>query len=215
MMNTAQNCGIGVFYGLGGFGAGHTGIVYVDASGQKKMLHLCSHHKLKSEVFDDDYLEFCIKTSEEVGKQLLAIIIVLAEFLPEIPYGVGVASAAGSFVSGRYIKPDLNDGLTCATFVTTLFSDYKFPLVQVDTWECSSEGEEWGRLVLKNLQAKKVDEQHIERVLNNLNGVRVRPDEVAGAASMTPDVPIEYETAKIAARNIVEKYAEYAAAKNA
>ncbi|MEQ8455545.1 MAG: hypothetical protein RLO52_19540 [Sandaracinaceae bacterium] len=120
---------------------------------------------------------------------------------PELPYGFG----NGSFdrVNGTYVQAGAPRGLTCATFVLALFAAYEIDVVDLEEWPPRREDAEWQRSILCTLKAQfpgasdRAYFAHIEADIGNC--VRVRPEEVAGAASRDT-FPADFATAEALGR---------------
>lgn len=185
----------------GAFG-NHIGIAFHSAKEGVKLLHLASHINLRTDDFSEElpkkWVSSVVDLPASVSIQMVAIVRSLAKRLPHINYGINVIAAAGSFDStGRYKAPKGSDGLTCATFVSTIFHDFRLPLIQEETWLPSPENAQWGIMVYEWLRDKcNADEAHLEAVRQNINGLRVRPDEVAAAADIPfSQRPVNFEIA--------------------
>jgi len=185
----------------GAFGS-HVGIVFHSAQEGVRLLHLASHLRLLSDDFSSPsssaYVAAVVKIPPVASKTMVAIVRSVAKRQPRIEYGINVKSALGSFdSSGRYKAPKGSDGLTCATFVSTIFHDCRIPLIQLETWEPQPENELWGRQVCQFLREQRVDEEHVKAVEKNISGLRVRPEEVAAAAHCPVSAkPLDYTAAK-------------------
>lgn len=186
----------------GAFGS-HVGIAFHSVKEGLRLLHLARHQCLMDDDFsrqdiNSRYVAAVVDIPPAASKQMVSIIRSVAKRQPRINYGINAKAAVGSFDnSGRYKPPKGSDGLTCATFVSTVFSDYKVPLIDLDTWEPNQENELWGRKVCAFLKQCKVDESHLKAVESNISGLRVRPEEVAAAADAPASFkPVAYSVAK-------------------
>ncbi len=182
-------------------GGGHIGIGFHSAKEGPKLLHLCAHLQLQTDDFPPStpacWIATTVELPEVASKQLVAIVRAISTRLPEINYGINFLAAPGSFnENGRYKPPKGSDGLTCATFVSTIFRDLRFPLVTETTWQPHQKNIAWGENVYNWLAANKVDPDHLKAVKGSIKGLRIRPDEVAAAADMPlTDRPITFEIA--------------------
>jgi hypothetical protein len=190
---------VAVTYGT--FGS-HIGIGFHSAKEGAKLLHLASHIKLITEDFPPVlpacWIGIVVSLPASASKQLVAIIRCVSKRLPHINYGINFLAARGSFdSSGRYKAPKGSDGLTCATFVSTIFSDFRLPLIQESTWQPNPENAAWGAAICDWLRDRcKADPDHVEAVRRNINGLRVRPEEVAVAAETPfPSRPVDFVVA--------------------
>jgi hypothetical protein len=183
----------------GAFGS-HLGIAFHSAKDGVQVLHLRTHLQLFSETFDASRLCWVASPLDlppKASAQVVSIIRGLAKRRPHIPYGLNFLKSNGSFdPNGHYKAPKGSNGLTCATFVSTLFSDLRAPLIQPATWQPSDENRAWAEDVCKFLETHGVPEDHVAAVRGNVDGLRVRPEEVAVAAVVAgADLPIDFTRA--------------------
>ena len=183
----------------GRFGS-HTGVVFHTAKDGLQIVHLKFHKMLTPEPFPPlthCWIACVVTIPEPASKQLVAFVRAVAKRLPQINFGINFLAAKGSFDnSGRYSPPRGSDGLTCATFVTELFRWASLPLITEETWQPRHENIDWGEAVCKELERVGADAHHTASVRRNINGLRVRPEEVAAAANMEYVArPVDYQTA--------------------
>ena len=99
----------------------------------------------------------------------------------KIPYGFQLPSeclnSQGEWNLGRVGK-----GLTCATFVLAVFQAQRLDIAQLDDWQPRASDLAWKRKVIEALRAR-APEQASYLEANDLECVRYRPEEVAGAAA--------------------------------
>lgn len=194
----------------GTFGT-HIGLVFTDAQKITKVLHLAWHKKLR---VDDYPMSGCwIATIPNIppttAKAFVGVLRKIAKrqphMQPHLRYGINVLAAVGSFsVDGDYKAPKGSDGLTCATFVSELFRALGVPLVVESTWP-NGVNVDWGKAVCSQLAKEGADADHVQAVQANVNGMRIRPEEL-GAAADTPYVnwPIRHEDAAKGAPAVVD-----------
>lgn len=192
----------------GRFGS-HIGIVFHSAKDGQQLLHLRFHKDLATDPFPGSpkqcWIAGVVNLPVPASKQLVGIVRKFAKRLPEIPFGINVLGGVGSFTPDGSYKPKPNsDGLTCATFVTNIFHAAALHLIQEKTWESDEGNIRWGNDVCAALEVHKAEPEHIAAVRKNINGIRVRPEEV-GAAGDTPfkERPINYVTARQKASDVI------------
>lgn len=194
---------LAIGFSYGGLGGGHIGIAFHSAKDGAKLLHLCAHLRLQTDDFPPSTPECWVATVVELpasaSKQFVAIIRAISKRLPKINYGINFLAAPGSFnAQGHYKAPKGSDGLTCATFVSTIFRDLRFPLIVETTWKPDPKNIKWGEDVYSWLLDSKADPDHLEAVKRNIIGLRIRPDEVAAAADiLLQDRPVSFEIASV------------------
>jgi hypothetical protein len=184
----------------GGFNAGHIGIGFRAKGGQPKVLHLAWHHKFRVDFIPEDIEGDCwiaqiLPVPPSTGKQLAAYMRAASMNKFEIPYGLDVHAAKGSFDQNAKYQPSSDsDGLTCATFVTEMLRGACVDLIQEDFWEKTEANVAWGKAVAKILSNEGANPLHVAAVEKSAEkGIRVRPYEVAGAASLSREAwPVSF-----------------------
>lgn len=191
------------------FGGGHIGIAFHTPKDGPKVLHLAWHHQLKVQKIPDELNPACwiadaLLTPNSASKQIVAYVRVVASRLATIKYGINFVAAKGSFLAnGSYKPPKGSDGLTCSSFVVEVLRGCQINLIREDTWVEDAENSNWGESVCISLQHYGVDAEHIEAVRKNINGLRLRPFEVAGAAQIEHKLwPVDFTTAKASSANV-------------
>jgi hypothetical protein len=171
-------------------GAGHIGLAFHSAKSGPQVLHLAWHRKLEVDAIPGG-LKACWAASvlgvpSSASKQLVAFVRAVATRGATINYAVDFIAAKGSFSqNGNYKAPKNSDGLTCASFVVEALRGGMVNLVKESTWRADPANVEWGNAVCDEL-AKTADADHIASVRRSLNGLRLRPFEVAGAGALGP-----------------------------
>ena len=172
------------------FGGGHIGLGFHSAKAGPQVLHLAWHRKLEAHAIPGG-LQTCwtadaLSVPPSASRQLVALIRAVATRGAQINYDINFVAARGSFsANGSYKAPKGSRGLTCATFVVEVLRAGMVNLVKDDTWRQSAENLDWGNAVCEQL-AKSADTEHVAAVSKNVNGLRMRPFEVAGAAQLGP-----------------------------
>lgn len=188
-------------------GDGHIGIGFHSAKAGPQVLHLAWHQRLEVHAIPNE-LQMCwaaetLPTPPSASKQIAAFIRAVASRGPSINYGIDFLAARGSFsANGTYKAPKGSDGLTCSTFVVELLRACAVNVIKVETWKPSAENIAWGNLICDHL-AKSVTADHVAAVRKNVNGLRVRPFEVAGATHLGPEKwPADFESVQQPATNV-------------
>jgi hypothetical protein len=194
---------------FGSFGS-HLGVAFQSANDGVQVLHLAAHYDLRTDTFPPPgqcWIAAPVLLPPLTAKAIVGVIRSLAKRTPKIPYGLNFLKANGSFdSSGRYKAPKGSLGLTCATFITTLFDDLRAPLVKQDTWQEQPANTKWAHAVCDSLaRSGNVSHEHIEAVKSNIDGLRIRPEEVAVAADAPYTTkPIDYWSASSNAHSVMQ-----------
>lgn len=174
----------------GAFGGGHLGLGFHSARNGPQILHLEWHKKLSVHTIPDElvgcWIAVPLMLPPLVSKTIVAMARTVATRGPSINFGINFIAAQGSFSpNGSYKPPKGSDGLTCATFVVEVLRAAMIELVQATEWKAHPANVEWANAVCNSLaNTHDVDQAHVDAVRRNINGLRLRPFEVAGAACL-------------------------------
>lgn len=193
-------------------GGGHLGIGFHSVKNGPQVLHLEWHRKLRAHSIPMD-LETCwiaspLNIPSGASKALVAFARVVATRGPTINYGINFIAARGSFdPRGTYKPPKGSDGLTCATFIVELLRAGKIDLVNSENWKAQAANVAWANIVCNSLATTfGVDQDHVDAVRRNINGLRMRPFEVAGAASLDPKSwPADFDDVQEPAQHVADQ----------
>jgi hypothetical protein len=174
-------------------GQRHIGLLYEDPSAEALViLHLAFHLDLKQEPppleglwVDPTFLTERLRQVASIARQ------VWNRNAARIPFGFSRPNDCFDGNTYEYLIGPTQHGLTCATFVLAIFLAAGLEIVRYESWPTRSEDDEWQRSILRPL-AGRANEAHITAVEEDLGAIRVRPEEVAAAASLTP-LPADFE----------------------
>lgn len=193
----------------------HIGLIYRNQDSKIMLLHLAWHHKLIKEEWDGKYhwleLKGLDRELQETFADWAEIVSNAGEETP-IPYSVIFRSNKNFDPTGRFIDLKDGSGLTCATFILSLFNDFNLPLIDSFNWPESRKGDlTWLRRILKYLK--------INEVLNNTMSKsvwyeqfkqrhrlkRFRPEEVFATASLFSGNPLSFHIVENAGSIVNQK----------
>ncbi|MGK5021055.1 hypothetical protein [Janthinobacterium sp. LB2P10] len=176
----------------------HLGVFFrTDLKNVPLILHLGFHYELHLEEIKDRYCWLPMDGFDVEEQQALALWF---ETIWEInghkvPYGVNYSSSRHFNNRGAYAASDEDGGLTCATFVLSIFEDQGYTLIDTATSYRREDDVEWQKIILSHL-ATKASREYIENQSQFLGiAARYRPEEVAGAASVNRGTPIQFDSA--------------------
>ncbi len=188
-------------------GQRHIGVLHKDAD-QVYFLHLAWHHDLRNGIPQRDYswvdpnlpaarlvhvAAICRKIWRANGK--------------EIPYAFSEASECFDSETGIFDFGPNRLGLTCASFVIAVFGAAGLRLVELTTWPSDrADDVTWREHVISELhKSGDATAEHIEGISAPENWtVRVRPEEVAGAATTSP-LPATFQIASELAKLLLTR----------
>lgn len=179
----------------------HVGFIYqVDDSGPR-FCHLAWHYKLEDEPLPPGY---CWGPSglDLLNKTVMAAYVALLKQNARVPYSIGYDDEVGYFDNnGRYVAQPIGRGLTCATFILTVFSQLGFKLVDVDNWPERPDDAQWQQQIISAL-TDYASPEHIEAVKQQVGTKRFRPEEAA-AGVISENIPLDFSAAHTLAQEIL------------
>jgi hypothetical protein len=182
----------------------HVGFIYqIDDSGPR-FCHLAWHYTLKDEPLPPDY---CWGPSglDGVNKTVMAAYVaLLKQNARDVPYSIDYDDEVCYFDhNGRYIAQPIGRGLTCATFILTVFSQLGFKLIEAPSWPKRPDDAQWQQQIISVLtQCVYASPEHIEAVKQQVGAQRFRPEEAA-AGVISEDIPLDFSAAHALAQEIL------------
>lgn len=181
-------------------GGRHIGVLYRDGSNADViLLHLAWHHDLRNESPHRAFLWLSPSLPQRRLRQVAAMCrkIWRSNGRATIPYAFSWPSDSFDDETGEYLLGPTRRGLTCASFVLAVFEAAGLRLVNYESWPVNrTDDHEWQEWVITTLETSNppATAEHIAAVKSQLGAARFRPEEVAGAALVTP-LPVEFEIA--------------------
>ncbi|MDH2015897.1 hypothetical protein N5J66_18245 [Pseudomonas juntendi] len=179
----------------------HVGFHLLDGE-KPELIHLAWHHRLTNDTPENYVAEIGRYTAYECSGFLDQQVEDIVSFVKTVwrrnqhivPYGIGSDGISLFFdADGSVANQEPGSGLTCATFLMSIFASQLYPIVDEGTWQARDGDKEWQEVILGYLAKypKHVEEQR------KLVGVayRFRPEEVASSAALYDDDPIKFEDA--------------------
>lgn len=191
----------------GVFGS-HLGVVFPEADGSERLLHLAWHHTLVVEAFPPKSPWIVERINLKPFSSALAIALFRAMSNKgqgpgvKIGYGIKLLAGAGAIGDdGSYSPPPGCDGFTCASIIAEAFRNLGFDMVDLHTWKKSYPNKIWGEAVVCCLCASRVSKDHVEKVRENIDGLRLLPEEMAVAATSSQTTwPVTQSQIKLPAK---------------
>lgn len=193
----------------------HVGIAFLIAGNAPMFLHLAFHHDLRCEVADRDAfkLRYALLTLAGFSAAEQLEMAVWFEALGRenedlVPYGL-IFSGGGYFdkASKEFVRSDTGVGLTCATFVMTLFSDFGFPIVDWATWPVRPDDAGFQQNIVDALQ-QQVDagfasQEHVDAQMAAIGtAARYRPVEVVASGGAYLGDMVAFPTAELLGKHL-------------
>ncbi|MGL4471807.1 MAG: hypothetical protein ACRCT3_16680 [Aeromonas hydrophila] len=191
-------------------GQRHAGFV-VQASGKIWLYDLAWHNCIRQIELKPGYAYVDNDFLDQYSAHAIAtyLSIIYHENKGSLPYSIEWNHDESYFDehTGRYLKTEPGDGLTCATFVLEVLKSYGFDLVETSTWEITEENTQWQKDIIKTL--KNNIPSAIDDLTQQLPYIgktpRFKPEEVLGAAGCYEDVPLCYDIVSSASSQVLHE----------
>jgi hypothetical protein len=183
----------------------HVALIYRTEGGEHNLIHLGWHHQLRHEPWNNEYHWVGVQGIDEEVQETFAdwaIIVSTKACEHPIPYSIIFSPDRTFDTSGQFISGTDGRGLTCATFLLALFSDFSIPIADRETWPAGREVDvAWADRILKALEdylEKRFPDyrpqwllQHEQRRMLR----RYRPEEVAACGHHYRGTPVHFDVA--------------------
>lgn len=171
----------------------HCGIVF-NLHEELRVLHLATHNEVRCDRDLEDFLCWIKPEMHPVMQEAFCgYLQIVGESVDngnnQIPYGFLYDDYARIEPDGTLILGDKECGLTCATFVLTLFASKGIRLVDLDSWTSREEDKPWFLQIIKLfldyfLMKQKMTVAHYKRLLSEVGCPRFRPEEIAVSSAL-------------------------------
>lgn len=170
----------------------HAGVLYKDPGEAHRLLHLAFHALVANDTLPDArfvYYWARLPLDADRAAALSGFCRRVAKRSPPIPYGIvyeggRLAEDGTAELSGKAV------GLTCATFVLSVFKSAGLDLLNLGTWPVRKDDVVWHEHIVKmlndvrNRHPDRISENHIMAVAQESGCARFRPEEVAAACGL-------------------------------
>ena len=180
----------------------HVGMVYRSHNAKTMLLHLGWHRSLRHHEWEGEYHWMELGgLDRELQETLADYAVFVADAHPgsSIPYSVIFREGRHFDANGQFINMNDGSGLTCATFLLAIFSDFGLPLIDVSGWPASRDGDfTWLRDILHKLRIYEVLKnkmptwEWLEQVRYRHHLKRFRPEEVFATAALFVGQPLSF-----------------------
>jgi hypothetical protein len=207
-----ESVGVAITHGLLGT---HLGLAYPEEDGSTKLLHLAWHKQLRVDEYpQQNWLASIMQIPPIASSQAVALLRGMAEKYgnnrnspDSFDYGINLLAGPNAIKGDGTYAPEANcDGYTCASIIAEVLRKSGFELIKLSTWKSTPRNAAWGRAIICLLRATQTPDSHVKRVEANINGLRLRPEEVAAAAELpAAERPSEHDAIQKRADEIAEQ----------
>jgi hypothetical protein len=188
----------------------HIGVLHRESSesaSSVSLLHLAWNYQLRNENPRATYVWIDVPIHPSRLRQVASICRQIWRANNRyVPFGLSLPNDCFDENTGRFLLGPTKHGLTCATFTLAVFDRAGLRLAQYETWPIGRSGDrEWQDWVASELESNGAPPEHVDAVRHDAGKVaRFRPEDVAGAATVTP-LPSDFTTASSRAQYIVSR----------
>lgn len=177
----------------------HCGLAF-NLDKDQQVVHLATHNRL---ICDSGLSDFQCIIKPTLPVYVQESFVALCEVVRDeinagaisIPYGFTYDEYASITPEGQLILSSNEIGLTCATFVLTLFHSCGFDLVDVMNWPARDEDRKWYDNIFSLFEALSsrlsISSSHLEKLKSQRYGPRFRPEEVAVSSALYEGHPAD------------------------
>ena len=170
----------------------HCGLAF-DLENQKQVIHLASHNDLRC---DEGLNSFKCMIKPNLAPIVQESFISLCDVIKaeikkghnQIPYGFLYDDYAIIETDGSLNLTEKQVGLTCATYVLTIFHSCGFNLINISDWPPREEDVPWYKKIIdlysRFQKVIGISSEHIEKLKMQMNVPRFRPEEVAVSSAL-------------------------------
>lgn len=184
----------------------HVGF-FISESSQPEMIHLANHLQLCNNTVEEyqangsKFLAYeCRHFLDEQVEEIVSFIkTVWKKNQNNVPYGIGSDNFAAFFDGeGHVANRNPGTGLTCATFLMSVFASQLYPVIDEKTWQSRADDKDWQERVLSWLARYPELAEHVAEQRKSVGvAYRYRPEEVAACSAMYDDTPFAFADAVI------------------
>lgn len=172
------------------------------------LLHLGWHHQMHHEPWlNQDYywleLGGIDPDLQEIFIDWVELIAIASkDGTHPVPYSA-IFRPSGNFdTSGHYIDKHDGTGLTCATFILAMFADFKFPLIEPETWPRRGQDFRWFRKMFGKLRPYVDRVELVKQYFRRRELKRFRPEEVVAAGGIFAGTPLPFPPVEAKTREL-------------
>lgn len=182
----------------------HVGF-YINEAAQPELIHLANHLQLCNDTVEEyerggaKFLAYeCQHFLDEQVEEIVSFVkTVWKKNQNNVPYGIGSDNFALFFDGeGQVANRNPGTGLTCATFLMSIFASQLYPVIDESSWQNRADDKDWQEIVLSWLARYPQLADHVAEQRKSVGvAYRYRPEEVAACSALYDDTPFPFAEA--------------------
>lgn len=180
----------------------HTGFVVKAEDGKLWLFDLATHNRFRMTEVPHGYGSAALEFMDPYSSLTFVgwLLALHQRRAGKLPYGIAYEGEYfGS--DGNYLRDELGDGLTCATFVIESLKRQGFELINQETWPVLAEDGQWAEGLLPYIPY--TDEEFSAQCEHIGKVARYRPEQAVGAAYYYDGDPQSYATVEPAGCEVI------------
>lgn len=177
----------------------HCGLAF-DIATSLKIIHLATFKDVECKTEWGNFLVYVKPNIDPYIQELLvpyfdAVYNSIQDGHSKIPYALGYENYATVKEDGKVDFGANGIGLTCATYILSLFHTKEFDLVDIHNWPVREDDKRWQIKILNyfydNREYFKISIEFLQKMWEQFGCPRFRPEEVAVSSALYNDAPAE------------------------
>ena len=192
-----DNCKVGIVVSLNrSVQLSHCGVAY-NIHDTLRILHLATHKDIR---VDDDWGHFLVWVKPNIPTIFQEAMIPFFEVIENkikagayhVPYGFKYENYSSFDRNGDLTLGKGSKGLSCSTYVITLFHSLGIDLVDIQNWPSRKEDLPWYAFIIDIFANNGMSNDFIEGLKKEIGVPRFRPEETAVSSALMKGGPAKY-----------------------
>ena len=192
-----EDCRVGIVVSLNRRASlSHCGVAY-NVHNDLRILHLATHKDIR---VDDEWGYFLVWVKPTFPAALQDALIPFFEVIEKkinagdyhIPYGFKYENYSTFDGNGDLILGKGSKGLSCSTYVITLFHSIGIDLVDIKNWPSREEDLPWYAFIINIFERNGMSNNLIANLKQEIGVPRFRPEETAVSSALRQGTPAHY-----------------------
>ena len=204
-----EDCKVGIVVSLSRrMHLSHCGVAY-NIHHKLKIIHLATHKDVR---VDDEWGHFLIWVKPKMPAMLQESLIPFFEVIESkinagayhIPYGFKYENFSSFDGNGDLVLGTGSKGLSCSTYVITLFHSIGIDLVDIGNWPSRPEDLPWYYEIIQLFANNGMKSEFLNNLIKEIGAPRFRPEETAVSSALLSGGPAHYTDIWLHGKNLLD-----------